>query len=96
VKELPVNWSVGQRAEVYIQTGTKVDTPIVPQHCILWKDGKPGVLVDDDGKARYRQVVLGLKGRETVEIVSGVSIGQAVIEPADGNRTITHGQAIQR
>ena len=97
VKELPKNWSVGQRAEVYIQTGAKADVPSIPQRLLLWRDGKPGVFVDDGGKACYQEVGLGLKGRETVEIVRGLAIGQAVITAADGdNSKLTDGRAIQR
>jgi HlyD family secretion protein len=97
VKELPGNWSVGQRAEVYIQTGSKADATSIPQRLLLWRDGKPGVLVDDDGRARYQEVSLGMKGRETVEVVSGLKIGQAVITAADGdNSNLTNGRAIQR
>jgi hypothetical protein len=51
VKELPRNWSVGQRAEVYIRTDSKADVPSIPQRLLLWRDGKPGVLVDDGGTA---------------------------------------------
>jgi len=97
VKELPKNWSVGQRAEVYIRTGAKADVPSIPQRLLLWRNGKPGVFVDDGGKARYQEVGLGLKGRETVEVVRGLAIGQAVITAADGdNSRLTDGRAIQR
>jgi HlyD family secretion protein len=97
VKELPKNWSVGQRAEVYIQIGSKADAPSIPQRLLLWRDGKPGVLVDDGGKARYQEVGLGLRGRETVEITRGLKVGQAVITAADGdNSKLTDGRAITR
>ena len=97
VKELPKNWSVGQRAEVYIRTGAKPDVPSIPQRLLLWRDSKPGVFVDDGGKARYQEVGLGLKGRETVEVVRGLTIGQTVITAADGdNSRLTDGRAIQR
>jgi len=97
VKDLPRNWSVGQRAEVYIQTGAKSDVPSIPQRLILWRDGKPGVFVDDGGKARYQEVGLGLKGPETVEIVRGLKIGQAVIAASDADSSkLTDGRAIQR
>ena len=97
VKELPRNWSVGQRAEVYIQTGAKASALSIPQRLLLWQDGKPGVFVDDGGKARYQEVGLGLKGRETVEVVRGLTLGQAVITAADGDGSkLTGGRAIQR
>jgi len=94
VKELPKNWSVGQRAEVYIQTGAKADVPSIPQRLLLWREGKPGVFVDDGGKAHYQEVGLGIKGRETVEIARGLKIGQVVITAADGdNSNLTEGRA---
>lgn len=97
LKELPRTWSVGQRAEVYIQTGAKTDVLNIPQRLLLWRDSKPGVLVDDDGRARYQDVGLGLKGRETVEITRGLKAGQTVITAADGdNSKLTDGRAIQR
>ncbi len=97
VKDLPRNWSVGQRAEVYIQTGAKSDVLSIPQRLILWRDGKPGVFVDDGGKARYQEVGLGLKGPETVEIVRGLKIGQAVIAASDADSgKLTNGRAIKR
>jgi len=97
VKELPKNWSVGQRAEVYIQTGTKADTPSIPQRLLIWRDGKPGVFVNNGGKARYQEVALGLKGRETVEINSGLKVDQMVITATDGdNSKLMDGRAIQR
>ena len=97
VKDLPKNWSVGQRAEVYIQTGAKADVPCIPQRLLVWRDGKPGAFVDDGGKARYQEVGLGLRGRETVEVVRGLSIDQAVITAADGdNSKLTDGRAIRR
>jgi HlyD family secretion protein len=85
VKELPKNWSVGQRAEVYIQTGSKAGALTVPPQVIVWKDRSPGVFVSDRGKARWRQVVLGLQGRDKVEVVRGLEAGEAVVTSADGD-----------
>ncbi|MCE5326034.1 MAG: efflux RND transporter periplasmic adaptor subunit [Planctomycetaceae bacterium] len=97
VKELPPNWSVGQRAEVYITTGRKNDVPSIPQRLITWRDGKAGVFVDEGGKARYQEVGLGLTGRDTVEVARGLKIGQAVVTAADGdNSKLTDGRAIRR
>lgn len=83
VKELPPNWTIGQRAEVFIETGHKADALVVPQQFIQWRDGKPGVLIDDSGKAAWRDVTLGLRGRETTEVTQGLSAGEKVVAPAD-------------
>ena len=46
VLELPKNWAVGQRAEVYIETARKGDVLVLPTGLVLWRDGKPGNEVD--------------------------------------------------
>jgi len=92
VKELPGNWAVGQRAEVYIETGRKSNILGIPVRALVWRSGKPGVYLLDDGKARWREVVVGLRGIENVEIVKGVSpddvvlLGGASSQMVDGQR----------
>lgn len=83
VKELPPNWTIGQRAEVFIETGHKTDALVVPQQFIQWREGKSGVFVDDEGKAAWREVTLGLRGRESVEVAEGLSVGETVVAPTD-------------
>lgn len=83
VKELPPNWTIGQRAEVFVETGRKADALVVPQRFIQWREGKPGVFVDDSGNAAWRDVTLGLRGREMVEVMQGLSAGEKVVAPTD-------------
>ena len=73
----------GQRAEVFIETGHKTDALVVPQQFIQWREGKSGVFVDDEGKAAWREVTLGLRGRESVEVAEGLSVGETVVAPTD-------------
>ena len=83
VQELPPNWTMGQRAEVFIETGRKSDALAVPPQFIQWREGKPGVFVEDGGKAAWRDVTLGLRGRETVEVTQGLSAGETVVASTD-------------
>jgi RND family efflux transporter MFP subunit len=83
VRELPPNWTTGQRAEVFIETGLRADSLVVPQQFIQWREGKPGVFIAEGGKAAWRDVTLGLRGRETVEVTQGLSAGEKVVAPAD-------------
>ncbi len=83
VKELPENWMIGQRAEVFIETGRKADALTLPPRFLQWREGKSGVFVADGGKATWREVTLGLRGRETVEVTQGLSTGEKVVAPAD-------------
>jgi HlyD family secretion protein len=94
VKELPKNWTVGQRAEVFIETGRKPSALAIPQRFLQWRDGKPGVFVNHSGKARWRAVTLGLRGRDAVEIAQGVSAGDLLVKPGEPKAELADGQRI--
>lgn len=95
VKQLPERWTLGQRAEVFIETGRTSGVVVVPQSFVLWRDGKPGVMVDDAGKARWRDVVPGLRGPKSLEIIQGLSEGDVVVKPPAGQKQpLNEGQRI--
>jgi HlyD family secretion protein len=87
VNELPPNWTIGQRAEVFIETGHKSGVLVVPQRFIQWREGKPCVFIADGGKAFWREVTLGLRGRDTVEVTQGLVGGERVIVPVDAKQS---------
>jgi HlyD family secretion protein len=94
VLELPKNWAVGQRAEVYIQTALKTGVTVLPAEYILWRDGKPGVYTRQGQHAAWRDLTLGLSGRDSVEVVAGLEPGDRVVVPADGKTTAIEGRRI--
>ncbi len=95
VKELPENWTIGQRAEVFIETGRKSHVVLIPPQFVRWRDNKPGVFVNDRGQARWREVTLGLRGAQNVEVTQGLLVGDQVVRPVDGRkRPLTDGQRI--
>jgi len=94
VKELPKNWTVGQRAEVFIETGHKLEALVIPQRFVQWREGKTGVFVNEQGRARWRAATIGLRGRETVEIAQGVTAGEEVAMPAEPKQELKDGQRI--
>lgn len=94
VLELPKNWAVGQRAEVYIQTARKTGVTVLPAQTILWRDQKPGVFVRQGQSAAWRDLTLGLSGREVVEVTSGLQPGEWVVVPADAKNTDLEGRRI--
>jgi hypothetical protein len=75
---------VGQRAEVYIRVDRRDNVTVLPAALVLVRDAKTGVMVDDAGKARWREIAVGLRGRELVEVTSGLSAGDVVVSPAPG------------
>lgn len=94
VKELPGNWAVGQRAEVYIETGRKKSALALPLKFVSWRAGRAGVFVHDRGRARWRELKLGLHGLETVEVVEGLSAGQVVCKAREGQPLLRDGQRV--
>lgn len=94
VLELPKNWAVGQRAEVYIETAHETGVSILPTKFVLWHDGTPGVLVSQAGYAAWCSLKLGLRGRESVEVTAGLKPGDRVVVPADGKMTAIEGRRI--
>lgn len=95
MKRLPRTWSVGQRAEVYINTGRREGVLALPQRAIVWREKQPNVIVIDGGKARWRAVVLGLRGAENVEIVEGLRAGQRVAVLQPGEAPPREGRAVK-
>jgi RND family efflux transporter MFP subunit len=83
VRELPPNWTLGQRAEVFIETMRKTQSLALPQRFLQWRGGKPGVFVADHGRAAWRNVTVGLRGHDTVEVAEGLSAGDVAIAPTD-------------
>jgi HlyD family secretion protein len=94
VKRLPENWTLGQRAEVYIETGRRESAVVVPQPFVQWRAGKPGVFVNEKGVARWRALELGVQGQGKFEVLKGLAVGEQVVRPpapkspelADGER----------
>lgn len=95
VEELPKNWSIGQRAEVFIETGRQVDALLLPLGFLVWQGGHPGVFVEEGGHSRWRDITLGLRGARDVAIHAGLSAGERVVHPAEaGKGALTDGQRI--
>ena len=95
VKELPENWMIGQRAEVFIETGRKVNVVLVPAEFVRWRQGKPGVFVNHDGYARWRDVSLGLRGLQSSEATRGLAAGEKIVRPVEGQKQpLADGQRI--
>jgi len=78
-QRLPPRWAVGQRAEIFILTARKDNVVRIPGRLIRWRDGRAGVMVNESGKAAWRELKLGVTGREFVEIVDGLAEKEAVL-----------------
>ena len=92
VQQLPVNWAVGQRAEVFVESGHKSGIVAIPQKFLLWREGKPGVFVNDDGRTLWRSITVGLNGQQDIEVTKGLSAGDQILKPS-GMRLMVQGLA---
>ena len=95
VDALPRRWAVGQRAEVYIDTGRREGVVVLPQRLVAWRGGEAGVLVEEAGAAGWRRIALGLRGREVVEVTEGLAAGRIVLGVPAGAEPPRDGRAVR-
>jgi len=89
VNELPVNWAIGQRAEVYIETDKKDNALIVPEKYIKWRNNVSGVFVNNGGVASWRHIKTGLHGGNLIEIIGELQEGDSVLNPISLKNKLT-------
>lgn len=94
VLTLPRNWAVGQRAEVYVEVDRKSDVPQLPTRFLFWRGDTPGVFCRVGGRAQWREVTLGLRGSETVEVTKGVAVGEIILMAAAGKNVSLENQRV--
>lgn len=94
VLELPANWAVGQRADVYIETERKPDVTVLPPAFVVWRDNEPGVFINANGSAEWRPLVLGLRRHDMVEVVRGVEPDELIVMPSYEQATLQAGRRI--
>lgn len=92
VSDLPRNWAIGLRTDVYIATSKPSEGFLIPTSAVFWKEGKPSAFVVNDGYARRRDIQLGIRGIQDIEVKKGLVEGEMVItadlgkSPKDGRR----------
>jgi HlyD family secretion protein len=96
VLELPTNWAVGQRAEAYIQISQKDDAVLLPARLIVNRDNDVGVFVNVDGAASWRPVSVGLRSRDSVEILNGLAAGDSVVTPKRPSTGLADGRKVAK
>jgi HlyD family secretion protein len=96
VTELPKNWTIGQRAEAFIEIGREADALLLPPAFVVWRAGRAGVFVDEAGRARWREVTPGLRSARHLAITDGLTAGEKVVRSSGGQKTaLTDGQRIK-
>jgi HlyD family secretion protein len=94
ILELPDNWTVGQRAEAFIEIARKSDVTLLPASYLVWRDDVAGVFVNQAGRAAWRPVKVGLRNQEKVEVLEGLAAGDTVVVPSTARTALTDGRRI--
>lgn len=79
--DLPSNWALGQRGTVDVRVSRSPIVLAVPSDLIARKDGRPGLWMEEHGRALWRQVGIGLMNSSFVQIKSGLQSGDTVLDP---------------
>jgi len=69
----------GMTADITIETNRKENVLAVPKGAVEKIDGKTIVKVLKNGKAEDREIIVGLKGDDLVEVVSGLAEGEKIV-----------------
>lgn len=80
---------VGMTAEASIVVEERRDTLVVPNFYIRLdrRTGKAFVnTLDDDGEVQEVEIVLGLQGRDSSEVLSGLEVGDVIVVDLAGDR----------
>ncbi len=94
VLQLPENWAVGQRAEVFIETGRKTDIVEIPSNFISRNGGRVGVFINNNGVIDWQAIEPGIRGQEKIEVLTGLEPGQQVVLPSQPGMQLRRGQRI--
>jgi HlyD family secretion protein len=78
---LPRNWALGQRAKVTVDVTTHLHHFLVPQKFVRRADGKAGFWIASNGRAFWRDAILGIGSGPYVEVVEGLKDGDVILEP---------------
>lgn len=70
----------GMYAQVQIELGSRDEAVTVPKQALLEeRGGAPYVWTAEGGEAQKKELLIGLRGREQVEVVEGLEGGEAIV-----------------
>jgi HlyD family secretion protein len=92
-RRLPANWTLGQRADVFIQTTSIPDALSIPERFVHWQDGRTGVYALTKGRAEWRAVTLGVRSRDRVQVQGGLAREDRVLLSSSG-KPLRNGQRV--
>jgi RND family efflux transporter MFP subunit len=94
VLDLPKNWAIGQRAEVFVAVAKPEEVPLVLKSFLVRRDGQDGVFVHENNIASWRTVTLGIDGADSIEITDGVDVGDVIVMSASAGGSLADGRKV--
>lgn len=79
------NLKPGYDLDIKIITNSKENALQIPENAVFTMDKKDYVFVDDNGKAKLREIERGLESDRQVEVLSGLEEGEIVILSPDSD-----------
>ncbi len=78
-KEMPQDLVFGQRVDAWIELSRANDVLRLPAGLLVRRGSEQGVFVEDNSRARFQAVELGLSGRGFFEVKSGLAAGDSLL-----------------
>ncbi len=94
VLELPANWAIGQRAEVYIEVARKENVIQVPANLVMREQGQTGLYILKQNRAHWQPIQLGLRSRERVEVTDGLQVDDLLIVPVNEKNSLRQNRKV--
>ncbi len=95
ILDLPENWAVGQRAEVYIESARKESATLLPANLLEMRGNEQGVFIEINGQAQWRSVTLGLRNAAMVEVTEGLNAQDIVIKTTLPSASLRDGRRVK-
>jgi len=73
----------GYDMEIKLITNESKGTLIIAENSVFKLDGKTFVFVEENGRAELREITTGLKSSRQIEVLSGLTEGELIIESPD-------------
>ena len=94
--ELPKKLVFGQRVDLRIELARGTDVVRVPARVVIQRDGEEGAFVANSGRAEFRALEIGMRGRELIEVTGGLSTDDVVLDPSlEKNKLLKDGQRVR-
>lgn len=85
ILDAATNLKPGYDLDIKIITDSKENTLQIPENAVFTMDKKDYVFVDENGKAKLREIERGLESDRQVEVLSGLEEGENVILSPDSD-----------